>query len=68
MGRSKRKVENALEVTIMFEPSRLAVDHLAEAYRQVVPPQGRKRKPGELAVDEVPPEIQAPSGSRRWPS
>lgn len=68
MGRSKQKARNPLEVTIMFEPSRLAADHLVEAYRQVVPPQGRKRKPSESSVDEFVPETQADPVARRWPS
>ncbi len=68
MGRSKQKARNPLEVMIMFEPSRLAADHLVEAYRQIVPPQGRKRKPGESPVDESAPEVQAAPVTKRWPS
>jgi hypothetical protein len=31
------KARRMLEVTIMFEPTRLAAEHLADAYAQVVP-------------------------------
>jgi len=68
MGRSKQKTRNPLEVTTMFEPSRLAADHLVEAYRQVVPPQGRKRKPGEPPGDGSAHETQAVPGIKRWSS
>ena len=68
MGRSKQKSRNLLEVTIMFEPTLLAADHLVEAYQQVVPPQGRKWKPSESTVDEFAPEIQTARGAKRWSS
>jgi hypothetical protein len=46
-----------MEVRVMFEPTRLAADHLADAYAQGVPPRqvrgdrvsDRGRKPGEAA-------------------
>ena len=37
MSKPKSPVRPPLEVTIMFEPTRLAVTHLADAYVQVVP-------------------------------
>jgi hypothetical protein len=42
MSKSKRKARQTLEVTIMFEPSRLATEHLADAYAQLVPLRRRK--------------------------
>jgi hypothetical protein len=33
----KRKPSKALEVTVMFEPNRMATECLVEAYAQVVP-------------------------------
>ena len=45
MGKVKRNARKTLEVKIMFEPSRLATEHLADAYRQLVPPRSRKVKP-----------------------
>jgi len=37
MSKLKCKARRELEVTIMFEPSRLAATYLADAYAQVVP-------------------------------
>ena len=37
MSKPKSTARPSLEVTIMFEPSRLAAEHLADAYRQLVP-------------------------------
>ena len=37
MGHVNRTARKPLEVTIMFESSRLAAEHLADAYRQLVP-------------------------------
>ena len=41
MSNPKRKARPPLEVTIMFEPTRLAATHLVDAYAQVVPLQLR---------------------------
>jgi hypothetical protein len=69
MGRKKRQEQDPLEVMIMFEPSRLAADHLAEAYRQVVPPQGSRRNSDRpLSADDVLVEIRASARHRRSPS
>ena len=37
MSSGKRKPRKALEVTVMFEPNRVATECLVEAYAQVVP-------------------------------
>ncbi len=37
MSKPKSTVRPPLEVTMMFEPTRLAATHLADAYAQVVP-------------------------------
>jgi len=42
MSKSKRNARQTLAVTIMFEPSRLATEHLADAYAQLVPLRRRK--------------------------
>jgi hypothetical protein len=57
MSNKERHARRMLEVRVMFEPTRLAADHLADAYAQVVPPRqvqcGRvpnlERKPSEAA-------------------
>jgi hypothetical protein len=38
MSDKERHARRVLEVRAMFEPTRLAADHLADAYAQVVPP------------------------------
>jgi hypothetical protein len=42
MRKSTRHAQRTLEVTIMFEPNRLAAEHLADAYAQLVPLRRRK--------------------------
>lgn len=37
MSKRQPKARRVLEVTVMFEPTRLSNDHLADAYTQVVP-------------------------------
>ena len=37
MSKRKPTARRALEVTVVFEPSRLSNDHLVDAYAQVVP-------------------------------
>ena len=44
MSKPKHQAQQALEVTIMFEPSRLSGEHLADAYAQVVPLRVRKAR------------------------
>lgn len=45
MRKSTRHAQRTLEVTIMFEPNRLAAEHLADAYAQLVPLRRRKVAP-----------------------
>lgn len=47
MGKVKRNARKTLEVKIMFEPSRLAAEHLADAYSRLVPPRSRKTHPSK---------------------
>ena len=57
MSNQERHARRTLEVTVMFEPTRLGADHLADAYAQVVPPRQVQcdgvfdlgRKPSEAA-------------------
>jgi len=57
MSNQERHARRMLEVKVMFEPTRLAADHLADAYAQVVPPRYSQRdevsdlgrKPSEAA-------------------
>ena len=37
MSKRERKARRTLEVKIVFEPSRLAAEYLADAYAQIVP-------------------------------
>ena len=46
MSKGERKARRTLEVTIMFEPSRLSADYLAAAYAQVVPLRKRSQSKG----------------------
>jgi len=50
MGHVNRTARKPLEVTIMFEPSRLAAEHWADAYRQLVPLRARTVCRSEPAV------------------
>lgn len=50
MGYANRTARKPLEVTVMFEPSRLAAEHLADAYRQLVPLRARTVYRSEPAV------------------
>ena len=66
MSKQQSKTEKPLEVTIMFEPSRLAATHLADAYRQVVPLRLRAT-PGhcDSAQGAVSPEPRAAQPGER---
>ena len=44
MNKPKSKARQSLEVKIMFEPTRLAAAHVADAYVQVVPTPHRVAK------------------------
>ena len=48
----------------MFEPTRLAARHLADAYAQVVPLRSRARRP----LPDVKVEAEAPATPQRRPS
>lgn len=50
MNKPQRNARQPLEVTIMFEPTRLAAAHLADAYAQVVPTLRRPAKAPAVAV------------------
>ena len=65
MSKPKRNARQTLEVTIMFEPSRLATEHLADADAQLVPLRRRKTTRPALQVGTDPNEA-APL--RRQPS
>ena len=61
MNKPKSKARHVLEVTIMFEPTRLAARHLADAYTQVVPLRARGRRP----LPDVEVESAVPTPQRR---
>ena len=44
MRTQQRRTSTRLEVAIMFEPSRLSADHLADAYARVVPVVSRRSR------------------------
>lgn len=45
MGTRQRRTNARSRVTIVFEPSRLAADYLADAYARVVPFVSRQARP-----------------------
>lgn len=47
MSKRKRKARRPLEVTVVFEPSRLAAEYLSDAYGQVVPLRKRSTSAGK---------------------
>jgi hypothetical protein len=61
MSKHTSKARAMLEVTIMFEPTRLATMHVADAYAQVVPLRSRSRRP----LPEVKVEAEAPATPHR---
>ena len=56
MNKPKSNARQSLEVMIMFEPTRLAAAHLADAYAQVVPTPRRAAKVSAAAAP--PPGVQ----------
>jgi hypothetical protein len=44
MSTRQRRTSARLEVAIVFEPNRLAADHMADAYAQVVPVLSRRSR------------------------
>jgi hypothetical protein len=63
MGKVKRNARKTLEVKIMFEPSRLAADHLADAYNQLVPL--RSGKSHSVKSSSKPAKSNANTATRR---
>ena len=59
MNKPKSKARHVLEVTILFEPTRLAVAHVADAYAQVVPTPRRAATVSAAAAP--PPGVQGNS-------
>lgn len=59
MGKAKRNARTTLAVTIMVEPSRLAAEHLADAYSQLVPLRSRQpmRPKPEGQVQTMPAKV-----------
>ena len=53
MSTRQRRTSSRLEVTIMFEPNRLAADHLADAYARVVPVVSRRSRPAAQPMPAV---------------
>ena len=64
MSRDKGQAQCPLEVRSMFEPTRLAAEHLADAYAQVVPPR-RKAPHGYRSSPECVVRSQGTTGIRR---
>lgn len=60
MDHANRTARKPLEVTVMFEPSRLAAEHLADAYRQLVPLRTRTvhRCEPEVRSETKPAEVK----------
>ena len=58
------KARRMVEVPIMFEPTRLAAEHLADAYAQVVPLRHGARKPLESSPEAVSESWDLPSVRR----
>ena len=65
MSKSKRNARQPLEVTIMFEPSRLAPAHLADADAQWVP---LRRRQTARAIPQTGTDPNAAVPMRRQPS
>ena len=63
MSKRESKARKVLEVSVMFEPSRLAADYLADAYAQVVP-RRRRSTPVEPPVPKAV-WVLSDSSSRR---
>ena len=53
MSTQQRRTSSRLEVAVMFEPSRLAADHLADAYARVVPAVSRRSRPAAQPMPVV---------------
>lgn len=55
MSKRKRKARRPLEVTVVFEPSRLAAEYLSDAYAQVVPLRSLATSASQRAAHPSPP-------------
>jgi hypothetical protein len=55
VGKRRPKARRALEITIMFEPTRLSGEYLVDAYSQTVPMRPRSIRPAEDAAGK--PEV-----------
>ena len=56
MSNPKSPARKLLEVKVMFEPTRLAAAHLADAYAQVVPLRRRSTKTTVVSAPVAPGE------------
>ena len=63
MSKGERKARRTLEVTIMFEPSRLSAEYLADAYAQVVPLQKCSQSMGSNSSS---PSLNESSTEGQW--
>ena len=50
MRTQQRRTSTRLEVAVVFEPSRLSADHMADAYARVVPVVSRRPRPAAQSV------------------
>ena len=50
MRTEQRRTSSRLEVAVVFEPSRLSTDHMADAYARVVPVVSRRPRPAAPSV------------------
>ena len=62
MSKGERKARRTLEVGIMFEPSRLSAEYLADAYAQVVP----LRKRLQFRENSPSPSLSESSAEGQW--
>ena len=67
MSESKSKAQKPLEVTIMFEPTRIAAEHLADAYLQLVPLRRRSPQATPGLLEKIADE-KCPTARRRQQS
>ena len=64
VGKRRPKARRALEITIMFEPTRLSGVYLVDAYSQTVPMRPRPVRSVSERVDK-PEEVRLPGATRR---
>lgn len=56
MSKQKSRARKPLEVSVMFEPNRLALIHLIDAYSQIVPLRRRATRSAHLSA-HAPPSV-----------